>query len=287
MSETTEKTTPVDAAALLAALAEYWDALKPGLPPARDMSMLTAAQQADVRTAELGSYITAMRGYRQSAPGRIAGGPHDQIIPPGIRNPYWEIIRQIPCDSIESPWRRGPEPDGYAMWPDGGYIADRFSLCRTFSWAIPSPGDIAWISERLDGRGVVEPGAGLGYWAWQLSQAGVNVIAYEPEHPDDNKFVAGEPWYPVLRGDHGETAYHPDRSMLLCWPNYDQPWAAWSLAAYKGDQLFYIGEGEGGCCADDEFFSLLGAEWEEVGTCPAHVSYSAIHCYLTEYRRKS
>jgi hypothetical protein len=88
-----------------------------------------------------------------------------------------------------------------------------------------------------------------------------------------------------MRGDHGEVAHHPDRAMLLCWPSYDEPWAAWSLAAYKGDQLFYIGEGPGGCCADDEFFSLLDAEWEEAGDCPAHVSYAGIHCYLTEYRR--
>jgi hypothetical protein len=289
MADMAEKTAPVDAGTLLAALAEFWDGLKPGLPPAPDMSMLTAAQQASVRTAELGSYITAMREYHQSAPGRIAGGPFDQPIPVGIRNPYWEIVRQIPLDSFRSEFGGRPEPDAYYfdLRDPMRLMTDRFSLCGAFSWSIPSPGDIAWITERLGGRGIVEPGAGGGYWAWQLAQAGVNVVAYEPEHPDDNKFVSGEPWYPVLRGDHGETAHHPDRSMLLCWPSYGQPWAAWSLAAYRGDQLFYVGEGEGGCCADDEFFSLLGAEWEEAGDCPAHVSYSGIHCYLTEYRRKS
>ena len=159
-----------------------------------------------------------------------------------------------------------------------------FSL---YSWAIPSPGDIAWIIGRAGGGGIVEPGAGGGYWAWQLTQAGADVIAYEPTDPADNKFVTGDGWHPVLRDDHGVTARHPDRSLLLCWPSYGEPWAAWSLAAYKGNQLFYVGESNGGCCADDDFFSLLNAEWEEVAECPAHVSYSGIHCFLTEYRRKS
>ena len=163
----------------------------------------------------------------------------------------------------------------------------RHSLTGLYSWAIPSPGDIAWIIGRAGGGGIVEPGAGGGYWAWQLTQAGADVIAYEPTDPADNKFVTGDGWHPVLRDDHGVTARHPDRSLLLCWPSYGEPWAAWSLAAYKGNQLFYVGESNGGCCADDDFFSLLNAEWEEVAECPAHVSYSGIHCFLTEYRRKS
>jgi hypothetical protein len=220
-------------------------------------------------------------------PGRIAGSDHDQLVPEGVSNPYWELVRQMPSDTIGDPWRKIPGPDPYFGALDGRCLVDRHSLCGMYSWAIPSPGDIAWISERLDGKGIVEPGAGSGYWAWQLVQAGVDIVAYEPVAPEDNKFVTGPQWHPVLPDDHGVTAQHPDRSLLLCWPSYSEPWAAWSLAAYKGDQLFYIGEGPGGCCADEEFFSLLDAEWEEAGDCPAHVSYSCIHCYLTEYRRKS
>lgn len=131
-----------------------------------------------------------------------------------------------------------------------------------------------------------EPGAGGGYWAWQLAQAGVGVAAYEPASPAENNFVVGEPWIPVQRGDHTVTADHPARSLLLCWPSYDESWGTEALRAYKGTQLFYAGEGPGGCTADDEFFDLLAAGWDEVGDCPHHVTYSGIHCYLTEYRRK-
>jgi hypothetical protein len=249
---------------------------------------LIVASEALARLAEFWADPQPAR-FSGRMPRRIAGGDWDQSTPEGTQNPYWEIVRQLPLDDIGTSWgRQRPEPTTH--WFDVGdkmrLLTDRFALCATYSWAIPSPGAIAWITQRLSGRGIVEPGAGAGYWAWQLAQAGADVIAYEPSDPADNKFVSGPEWFPVLRDDHGAPAKHPDRSLLLCWPNYAEPWAEWSLATYKGDQLFYIGEGEGGCCADDGFFSLLEAEWEEVATCPSHVSFWAIHCYLTEYRRK-
>jgi len=220
-------------------------------------------------------------------PGRIAGSEHDQLVPEGVSNPYWEIARQMPTDTIGDPWRKVPSPDPFFLTPDGRYIADRNTLCGLYSWSVCSPGDVAWIKERLGGRGIVEPGAGGGYWAWQLAQAGVDVAAYEPKERSENHHVDCDPWFPhIQRGNHEAVRQHPDRSLLLCWPTYGDRWAAKALAAYQGDQLFYIGEGEGGCTADDEFFSLRGAEWEDAGDCPAHVSYSGIHCYLTEYRRK-
>ena len=222
-------------------------------------------------------------------PARIAGSPHDQEIPEGVRNPYWEIVRQLPVCGISLEYDRRYQPDGHFFSPRDPMrqVASRHSLCPAFAWSIISPGDVAWIAGRLDGRGVVEPGAGGGYWAWQLAQAGVDVAAYDPAAETGSKYAVGEPWFTVLTDGHEATAHHPDRSLLLCWPSYSEPWAAQALACYEGDQLFYAGEGPGGCCADDAFFDLAEAEWTEVGDAPAHVTYSGIHCYLTEYRRKA
>ena len=141
------------------------------------------------------------------------------------------------------------------------------------------------MKERLAGRGVVEPGAGGGYWAWQLAQSGIDVVAYDPAPPEANKFVSGRPWCPVLRNDHRVVSGHPDRALFLCWPSYDEDWAGNALALYRGDQLFYAGESDGGCTADGAFFRMLGAEWEEVSESERHITFSGIHCYLTEYRR--
>jgi hypothetical protein len=78
---------------------------------------------------------------------------------------------------------------------------------------------------------------------------------------------------------------HPKRVLLISWPSYNEPWATGVLRAYRGNLFFYIGEHSGGCCADDSFFHLLGAEWEEV-ECVDIPCWSGIHDYLFIYRRK-
>ena len=249
---------PVDADALLAELAAWWQDPEPD-------------------------------HYSRNIPARIAGGKWDQEVPVGTRNPYWEIIRQLPLSDIPFPRETRPEPMTHLFTGTPGndlrVFADRFSLCRTFSWSIPSPGDIAWMRDILGGKGVVETGAGSGYWAWQMEQAGIDAVAYDPAETGNNKFACRQ-WATVLRDDHGAARLHPDRALFLCWPSYAEPWAAQSLACYDGDLLIFAGEPEGGCTADDEFFKLLDAEWEESGVAPQHVSHWGIHCYLTACMRK-
>jgi hypothetical protein len=243
----------------------------------------TAAVLADL--AEWWSQASLPLGFSGSAPERIAGGKYDQAIPGGTENPYWEIIRQLPLE--DRPLYGRMEP--MLHWFGGGeykHFADRFDMCGTYSWAICSPGDMTWMREILGGRGVMEPGAGSGYWAWQMEQAGIDVAAYEPNEQGPGNTFARRTWTALLRDDHDAPKHHPDRALFLCWPSYAEPWAAQSLACYTGDLLIYCGEGEGGCTADDGFFELRDAEWEEIADCPAHVSYWGIHDYLTAYRRK-
>jgi hypothetical protein len=195
----------------------------------------------------------------------------------------------LPLDETPLPWHNRPEP--MLHWLHGARdeykaFADRFAICPTYSWSICTPGDIAWIGDTLAGRGVVEVGAGAGYWAWQMEQAAISVVAYEPNEPGENMFARRE-WTTILRDDHSAAKHHPDRALFLCWPSYAEPWAAQALACYAGDMLIYAGEGEGGCTADDEFFRLLDAGWDEIGDSPQHVSYWGIHCHLTAYRRKA
>lgn len=223
----------------------------------------------------------------------IAGSDQDQAVPAGAHNPLWEIVRLVPGEP--GFMRHRIEPRTY--WTDAAddtvmtraYAAglDRHSLCARYTWSIPSPGDIAWLANLLDGRGVAEIGAGSGYWAWQLAQAGVPVAAYDPNPPGPgNQFNTHRTYHPVMEGDHTAAANHPDRALMLCWPSYQDPYAKQALHAYRGDMLIYIGEGPGGCCADDRFHSILERDFEEIGSSPFHVTYWGIHCGLTAYRRR-
>jgi len=238
---------------------------------------------------ELSSGIAFSGGFNTPP---IIGTVWDQVPPPGVQNPYWEIVRRMPT---RADWySAGRNPEGYWIGDvqvirsahDAGL--DRSSLCARYAWSIPSPGSVAWIANLVGGRGVVEIGAGSGYWAWQLSQAGVDVVAYDP-HPagDGNEFAKHGPYHPVRVGDQNAAAEHGGRVLMLCWPSYCADFAEQAVRAYPGDTLVYIGEGQGGCCADDGFFKLLDDEWDEIGSCPLHVTYSGIHCRLSAYARAS
>jgi len=52
-----------------------------------------------------------------------------------------------------------------------------------------------------------------------------------------------------------------DRTLLLIWPSYGETWATEALGAYQGDTCIYVGEGRGGCTADDRFHQMLHEEW--------------------------
>jgi hypothetical protein len=208
----------------------------------------------------------------------IAGNADDQVTPTGIENPYWDVVRQLP--SVDS-GRACVTPDGYAR----GLPVGRHLLTRRYSWGIPSPGDIAWLVEVLERRGLMEIGAGSGYWAWQARQAGIDVIAYEPADPADNDYTDGVEYVTTRRSGHSATSRHPDRALLVCWPTQGAAWAAQALSGYAGDLLIYVGEGRSGHCADDAFFRLLQRHWTAIGSSPQHVTWRHANCEMTAYRR--
>jgi hypothetical protein len=104
-------------------------------------------------------------------------------------NPFWDLVRTLPDGGMGFDDRWRPTAYGMVATADGGYDRDaslpnRRDLTRQFAWAIPSPDTLAWIVKQLDGRPVVEVGAGTGYWAWQLHQLGVDVVAFDSHPPD-------------------------------------------------------------------------------------------------------
>lgn len=230
------------------------------------------------------------RGYSGTRDRPIAGSAEDQLTPDGIDNPLWDVVRWLPAAPS---WYAGSrlQPEGYATSLGDFRFIDslgvgRNALATRYAWSIITPGDVAWMTGILDGRGVVEVGAGTGYWAWQLEQAGVSVAAYDPYPPAaDNNYCKHGPYTTLLAAGAEAAAEHPDRALLMVWPPCGGEHAEHALAVYKGDLLIYAGESAGGCTADDGFYEALEAEWTEVGEAPQHVTWSGIHCRLTAYQR--
>lgn len=205
---------------------------------------------------------------------------------PAGENPYWDIVRLMPLDSLFSGglWGREVAVDGYKCHVDGRHVVVRNQLTLTYAWAIPTPADIAWIASLVRGRGIVEIGAGTGYWAWQLSQALVHVVAFDRK-PGGNWYCGTTQYHPVHHGGPEQAAKFPNRALMLCWPPFEDPMAADALRAYAGDTLIFIGE-HGGCTGDEEFFKLLAADWVHIGDSPRHVTFTGVHCHVEAYRRQ-
>lgn len=196
-------------------------------------------------------------------------------------NAYQQVLedlkKQAKRERAVLPWRHGRQ---YPLYFDNGTIIDRGALARRWSWAIPSDEAIAKIVAFAPR--IVEVGAGGGLWAKLLREAGADVIAYDAA-PGDNEQVECL-HTDVLQGTAEVAAQHPDRALMLCWPPYDTDMAVEALAAYQGDRLIYIGEGFGGCTANDAFFQRLDNEWheEEWFSIP---QYECINDYLALYTR--
>lgn len=221
-------------------------------------------------------YLEAL--HRKHGFDRLAATPLD--VPDITDNPYWDIVRLMPRDDhlpFDNQWR----VSGWGT-PDGVPSPLRRSLTLLYAFAIPSPSDLLWLQAILDGRGVVEVGAGNGYWAWQLTQLGIDVAAV-----DDRSWHQewAQHWHPVEDGNTWTAKRHSDRALMLIWPPYSSPMAAAALDFYEGDLVIYAGEGHGGCTGDDEFHERLESDWDEIGESPHHPTFDGIHCRLTAYRR--
>lgn len=107
-----------------------------------------------------------------------------------------------------------------------------------FAWAVPNEAALLAIAQHAP-RGVVEIGAGGGYWAYELRRTGADVIAYDLDPAGVGGWHNG-PWSRVHLGDHRKVKHHPDRTLLLCWPNGD--WADRAVDLYRGDTVIYVGQ---------------------------------------------
>lgn len=153
-------------------------------------------------------------------------------------------------------WYNQPSWTGCLPCRTNGRDQDGRHLRQAYAWAVPDDGAIELIAKHAP-NGVVEIGAGLGYWARLLQERGVHVAAYDIE-PEGNHWCEGDPWTEVLAGGPSKAAEHPDLALLLCWPPYNEPMAHEAEEAYAGDTLIYIGEDAEGCTGDRAFHIALG-----------------------------
>ena len=178
------------------------------------------------------------------------GRPDDYPLRPLAGNPYLEA------------WERsmaGARP-----------VEDPDELVATFGFAVPTPEALLLIAAHSP-QGVIELGAGTGYWARMLHEHHVDVVAYDiaPPPSEHNTWFAGRhTWFRVEVGDERVVAMHPERTLLLVWPTWNESWAADAAKLHldnSGRYLVYVGERPGGRTGDLRLHALL----DLVGPCLA------------------
>lgn len=164
----------------------------------------------------------------------------------------------------------------------------RDTLVAKYAWAIPNENAIRLLA----GMGpIIEMGAGNGYWAKLIADAGGTIEPYD-KTPGSHHFKSRTPtlWHPVLEGGVEKiTDRHSGHVLLLVWPPYGKSLAFDALTRYMevgGRTVVFVGESYGGCTADDRFFKLLETQFEEVGDADLP-QWRGLHDNLTVYQRKT
>jgi hypothetical protein len=175
------------------------------------------------------------------------------------------------------------------LWPGLELEERRRELASLFSWGVPNERALDVLASYAP---LVECGAGMGYWSALLRARGVDVLAYDTAPPDGNAPNAYHraeraPWTAIEQRDSVLAARkHRDRTLVLCWPPFDEDRASYSvLRAYRGETVVYIGEPQG-ATGSVRFHRELALNWTVVDDVPLP-NWPKLRDRLTVYRRNA
>jgi hypothetical protein len=192
-------------------------------------------------------------------------------IGPELVNPYVDLwVEQCEMEMARKRESGGTTSSKGGFDRAGRMMNVRRELVKKYSFAIPTEEAIRTICSHGP---LIEIGAGTGYWAWCVRQLGGDILVYDihpPQReacPSGNRFHGNEGcWTHVEQGTETMLGMHPDRTLLLGWPPFQEPLALQALQLYRGEYFLYIGSlplanGWKGPMASDAFLEELGRDW--------------------------
>ncbi|KAJ3033272.1 hypothetical protein HDV00_006535 [Rhizophlyctis rosea] len=151
-------------------------------------------------------------------------------------------------------------------------------MACTFSWSIPTLPVLNALMAACP-NGILDVGAGTGYWSHLLSVCGADVVAID--NYSESKIIDEDAWRKSIISGKNEASepkpqyYHVQnadgntyistgqagkRALCFSWPRHTFGAEA-GFPGYEGDVVVYIGEGEDGCTADIPTALLDTEEW--------------------------
>lgn len=166
----------------------------------------------------------------------------------------------------------------------------RYIGIAKYGFAVPSDQAIEAIKEFIGDDCAVELGAGLGYWASLLQQRGAQVSPYDLHPPGKRsknryEFRGNKPHTAIKRGSYEMLSNNKYwNALILIWPDYNTSMAYETIKRFTGNKFIYVGEGKGGCTADDAFHDYVHEHWDLAN----HISipsWPGIHDRLCLYKK--
>jgi len=150
----------------------------------------------------------------------------------------------------------------------------RRDFTQNFGWSVPTKEVIDKLQQFVGNDKILEVGAGKGLWAKLMQDAGMSLTPTDLHSGGDNSYYGGSDSFTQITQMDAEEAvlsFSDHTVLFLNWPPYDSPMAANALKKFSGNKLIYIGEGPGGCTANDEFCQMLYKSWQHVDSaCVPH-----------------
>jgi hypothetical protein len=194
---------------------------------------------------------------------------------------------------VEDKWKplveRGTEDRflfGDKFDPDE-YVKDyqkREAFRTGVSWHIPSEDLVKKLSSFSP---VLSVGSGFGYTEHLAAKRGCNIICTDISPDQKNHWCRkGKFYMDVEKIDASKAVLkYSERNVFMAWPPYNNPMAADVVKNMEvGRFLIYVGEGGGGCTGDEDFFSILNGDFEEIEWIKIS-SWSGIHDFVGIYKK--
>ena len=134
----------------------------------------------------------------------------------------------------------------------------RNNLVNKYSWAVPNRDAIEAIAEFTGGSGLIDFGAGSGYWASLIANEGIDVIAVDNWTDDKPDKL----WYDVQTGSYEYLKFAGSMVLMMVWiPQYTDMGVI-ALKTWDGERLIVIGEpAPARSNANPTFFAELEKNW--------------------------
>ena len=162
-------------------------------------------------------------------------------------------------------------------------LAGRDASARCHGFAVPSARALKVLKKYSRKGGLVELGAGVGYWAALLRRRGVHVVALDIDPPEEK----GDEMHKVDFGDASSLRKLSCDMLLLCMPPPGEPACAdRALKQFRGNYVAYVGEWSTGMTGTQSFHETLRSRYvlEHRVPLPCFPSMRA-ECYV--FRKRS